>query len=156
MIVAAPNPNRTDTLNLVIRPPPASNAFTQAVQCNNSATGTTVNVNDSFNCEIRLAQTPPATGQPISFEVRDRLCVAAGSTTVTYSSATGIGSFTAPSTGTIHQIPLRALGGQTSANTPCADRLSPVSHDLFFWVGPRDTPSGPDYSRASIRIRIVP
>jgi hypothetical protein len=72
---------------------------------------------------------------------------------VSYSPQTGVGTFTAPATGTIHQLPLRALGGNTSAGSPCADLESPVAHTLKFWVGPRDAESGPDFSTAQIRIR---
>lgn len=153
LTVATPNPNKTDTLNVVINPPPVTNAFTQAAKCYNTVTGTTINVNDAFQCELKLSQIPPAVGQLITFEVSDRLCVAAGANTVTYSSATGIGTYTAPNTGTIHQIPLRALGGNTSVNTPCADRISPVAHTLKFWVGQRDTESGPDFTQTQIQIR---
>ncbi len=152
--LTAATPNAlTDTLVVVIEPPPIANAFTQGVVCRNQQTGTTVNVNDAFDCELHLAQTPPSSGQLISFEVQDRLCVAAGNTSVTYSSATGVGTFTAPASGTIHQIPLRALGGQASSGSPCASNDSPVAHTLKFWVGPRDTESGPDFSKTQIRIR---
>jgi hypothetical protein len=153
LTAATPNPNKTDTLNVVINPPPATNAFMQAAKCYNTVTGTTINVNDAFQCELKLSQTPPAAGQIITFEVIDRLCVAAGANTVTYSSATGIGTYTAPNSGTIHQIPLRALGGNTSVNTPCANRISPVAHTLKFWVGLRDTESGPDFTQTQINIR---
>lgn len=153
LTAATPNPNKTDTLNVVINPPPVTNAFTQAAKCYNTVTGATINVNDAFQCELKLSQTPPAAGQIISFEVIDRLCVAAGANTVTYSSATGIGTYTAPNSGTIHQIPLRALGGNTSVNTPCANLISPVAHTLKFWVGQRDTESGPDFTQTQINIR---
>lgn len=152
LTIATPN-DRTDSLTVVVNPPPVNNAFTQAVKCLNLATGTTVNANDAFQCEINLSQTPPAGGQRITFQVVDRLCVAAGSAAVTYSSVAGAGTFTAPATGTIHQIPLRALGGTTSAGSPCASQQSPVAHVLKFWIGDRDTESGPDFSQTQIRIR---
>jgi len=152
--IATPNPNRSDTLTLVINPPAAGNAFTQGCVCRNAQTGDTINVNDAFQCEIRLAQQPPAGGQLISIEAQDRLCVAAGaSPPVTYSSASGLGSFTAPNTSTFHQIPMRALGGTTSAGTPCASRTSPVAHTLKFWVGQRGAESGPTFTQCQIRIR---
>ncbi|MDP1690661.1 MAG: hypothetical protein Q8L49_01630 [Burkholderiaceae bacterium] len=155
LTVATPNPNRSDTLTLVINPPPTANAFTQACICRNATTGTTINANDDFQCEIRLAQQPAAAGQLISFEAQDRLCVAGGANNVTYSSASGLGSFTAPSTSTFHQIPLRALGGNTSASppTPCASLTSPVAHTLKFWVGARGAESGPAFTQCQIRIR---
>lgn len=155
MTVAAPN-NRSDTLALVVNPPPVANAFTQAVNCYNVATGSTINVNDNFECELRLSQTPPPGGQLITFQAIDRLCVAAGSSAVTYSSVVGGGTFTAPATGTIHKIPLRALGGTSSAGSPCASQTSPVAHLLKFWIGDRDIESGPDFSQAQIRIRAQP
>jgi hypothetical protein len=72
---------------------------------------------------------------------------------VTYSSVVGGGTFTAPPTGTFHRIPLRALGGTTSAGTPCAGSVTPVAHTLKFWIGDRDVESGPDFSQTQIRIR---
>ncbi|MBL8318061.1 MAG: hypothetical protein JNJ42_06625 [Burkholderiaceae bacterium] len=154
LTVATPNPNRSDTLTLVINPPPAANAFTQACVCRNQTTGDTVNANDNFQCELRLSQQPPAGGQRIEFEVQDRLCVASGSPSVIYSSASGLGNFTAPATGTFHQIPFRAVGGNTSAGTACASRTSPVAHTLKFWVGARGAESGPAFTQCQIRIRI--
>lgn len=155
LTIATPNPSKSDTLTLVINPPPTTNAFTQACVCRNASTGETVNVNDVFQCEIRLSQPPAATGQLISFEAQDRQCVAAGANNVSYSSASGLGGFTAPATSTFHQIALRALGGNTSANppTPCASLTSPVAHTLKFWVGARDAESGPDFTQCQIRIR---
>lgn len=153
LTVATPNPGRSDTLTLVINPPPASNAFTQACVCRNAQTGDTINVNDAFQCELRLSQTPPSQGQLISFEAQDRNCVAAGAANVSYSSASGQGSFTAPNSGTFHQISLRALGGNTSAGTSCASRTAPVAHTLKFWLGARGAESGPTYTQCQIRIR---
>lgn len=151
----APN-NRLDTLTLVINPPPTTNAFSQGVVCRNLVTGTTVNADDAFQCELQLSRTPPLNGQLISFEVNDRLCVAAGDNSVTYSSATGIGTTTLPNTGTIHQIDLRALRGSTSnGRTPCAS-FGGVGHTLKFWIGERDTESGPDFSSTQITIRQFP
>lgn len=151
--IATPNPNRADTLTLVVNAPPAANAFTQACICRNQTTGTTINANDDFQCEIRLSQQPPAGGQPISFEAQDRQCVIAGASSVSYSSASGLGSYTAPATGTFHQVALRAGNGSTSAGTPCASRTSPVSHTLKFWVGARGAESGPGFTQCQIAIR---
>ncbi|MFO1267993.1 MAG: hypothetical protein U1F67_15225 [Rubrivivax sp.] len=150
--IATPNPNRSDTLTLVIVPG-AANGFTQACVCRNQTTGTTINANDSFQCELRLAQQPSGSGQLISIEAQDRLCVAAGSNAVTYSSASGLGRFTAPATGTFQQVPFRANGGSTSTGTPCAGRVSPVAQTLKFWVGERGTESGPAFTQCEIRIR---
>ncbi len=152
MTVAAPN-GLKDTLVAVIEPPPTANAFTQAVVCRNLQTGTTVNVNDAFDCELHLSQTPPSAGQLITFEVQDAACVAPDDPNVHYSSITGLGTFTAPATGTFHQIPFRAKGGQTSAGTPCASNQSPVAHTMNFWVGPKGEASGPNFSQTQIRIR---
>jgi len=153
LTVATPNPGRSDTLTLVINPPPASNVFTQACVCRNAQTGDTINVNDAFQCEIRLSQTPPTGGQLISMELQDRNCMAAGASSVSYSSASGLGSYTAPNASTFHQIPLRALGGNTSAGTNCASRTSPVAHTLKFWIGQRGAESGPTFTQCQIRIR---
>lgn len=150
--VATPNPNRSDTLTLMITPP-ALNGFTQACLCRNATTGETVNANDAFQCELRLSQAPPAAGQLISFEARDRNCVAGGANTVSYSSASGLGSFTAPGGSTAHQVPLRALGGPTSAGSACASVVSPVAHTLLFWIGARGAESGPAFTQCQIHIR---
>ena len=150
--LTATTPNdKSDSLTLVVNPPPLTNAFTQAVAC----TPSMVDVNDFVSCELRLAQIPPAGGQPITFEALDRLCFAPATAAVTYNGATGVGTFTAPHSGTIHQLPLRALGGQTSAGTPCASATG-VAHLLRFWVGPRDSPKGPDFGEAQVRIRQRP
>ncbi|MFO1218267.1 MAG: hypothetical protein U1E89_07860 [Burkholderiaceae bacterium] len=149
--IATPN-NRSDTLTLM-SVPGAANGFTQACVCRNQTTGTTINANDSFQCELRLAQQAAGSGQLISIEAQDRLCVAAGSNAVTYSSASGLGRFTAPATGTFQQIPFRANGGNTSAGTPCANRISPVAQTLKFWVGERGAESGPAFTQCEIRIR---
>lgn len=150
--LTATTPNgRSDSLTVVVNPPPVTNAFTQAVVCVNPQTGGAVNVNDPFSCEVRLAQVPPPNGQLITFEVQDRLCVAPGANSVDYTPATGVGTFVAPPNGTIHQIPLRALGGQTSQGGPCASRTG-VAQVLKFWIGRRDTESGPDFSQTQIRI----
>jgi len=151
--VATPNPNRFDTLTLVINPPPNTNAFTQACNCRNASTGTTINVSDDFQCEIRLSQAPPTSGQLISFVMQDRNCLEAGSGDVNYSRNSGLGTYTARGTGTFHLVPLRALGGTTSVNTACASATSPVSHTLQFWLGPQATPSGPAFTQCQIRIR---
>ena len=154
LTVATPNPNRMDSLALVINPPPTANAFTQACICRNATTGTTINVNDDFQCEIRLSQLPPAGGQLISIEARDRLCVAAGaSPPVTYSSASGLGSFTAPNTSTFHQCSSVFLTMTRSAGTPCASLTSPVAHTMKFWIGARGAESGPVFTQCQIRIR---
>jgi len=154
MRIATPNPNRADTLTLRVNAPPATNAFTQACICRNQTTGTTINSNDNFQCEIRLSQQPPAGGQLLSFEAQDRQCVAAGASSVSYSSASGLGSYTALATGTFHQVALRAGNGSTSAGTPCASRTSPVSHTLKFWVGARGAESGPGFTQCQIGIQI--
>lgn len=151
--LAMPN-GRSDALTVRVNPPPVANAFTQAAICRNPGTGTTINAGDAFSCELHLAQTPPAGGQTITFEAIDRQCVAAGSPAVTYSSATGVGTFNAPATGTIHQIPLRSVTGSGSTGQPCAS-LSGVAHLLKFWIGPRDTESGPDFSQTQIRVRAL-
>lgn len=153
LTIAVPN-GRSDTLTVRVNPPPVANAFAQAVQCRNQSTGTTVNAGDAFGCEVRLAQTPPAGGQTITFEAIDRLCVAAASPAVSYSSATGVGTFNAPATGTIHEIPLRAVGGASASGQACASQTG-VAHVLKFWVGPRDAESGPDFSQTQIRIRAL-
>lgn len=153
--LSTPNPNRSDTLALVINPPATAIGFTQACACRNATTGTTINANDDFQCEIRLSQQPPAGGQLISLAAEDRLCVASGASNVLYSSASGLGSFTAPGTGTFHLVSLRARSGSTSASppSPCASPTSPVSHTLKFWVGPQGATSGPAYTQCQIRIR---
>jgi hypothetical protein len=161
LTVATPNPNKTDTLNVVIKPPPATNAFTQACQCRNAVTGTTVNVGDAFDCELRLSQIPPATGQLITFSINDRACVAPGGVTVNYGTLAnctgpdgdGYGTYTAPNTGNIHNIPFRALGCNTSTGGACASNISPVAHTLKFWVGQADTESGTDFTSCQIQIR---
>ena len=155
LTVATPNPNRSDTLTLVIKAPPTANAFTQDCVCRNAQTGDTINANDVFQCEVRLSQQPPASGQLISIEAQDRLCVASGAPNVSYSSLSGLGSFTASNTSTFHQIALRAQGGNTSANppTPCASRTAPVAHTLKFWVGPRGAETRPTFTQCQIRIR---
>jgi hypothetical protein len=110
------------------------------------------------NCELRLANPPPAAGQLITFEMRDKDCVAAGTTSsnMTYAAATGIGTITltGPAT-TIFQVPFRVRGGVSSAGTPCAS-LTGVQHTGLFWVGRRDSPSGPDFTTATFRIRALP
>ena len=78
---------------------------------------------------------------------------AAGAANASYSSASGQGSFTAPNSGTFHQISLRALGGNTSAGTSCASRTAPVAHTLKFWLGARGAESGSTYTQCQIRIR---
>ncbi len=151
LTVATPNPNRSDTLTLVINPPPAANAFTQACNCRNQTTGSEIFVNDDFQCEIRLSQQPPAGGQLISIRGPAQ-CVASGGTT-TYSSASGEGHYSANTASTFHQIAFRAAGGYTPAGTACASRTSPVSHTLQFWVGPVGPETGPAFTQCQIRIR---
>lgn len=153
--VTSPNPNRTSTLNLEVVPSPLANGFTQAANCRNLQTGDLVNVNDLVQCELRLAAPPPAAGQLITFEALDRLCVAAGAPNVTYSSASGIGTTTLTGTATIFQVPLRVLGVNTSAGTPCAS-LTGVQHTVKFWIGARDIESGADFTQDTFRIRSVP
>jgi hypothetical protein len=131
------NTNRTSTLNLEVVPN-LSNGFTEVASCRNLQTGDIVNVDDLVQCELRLATPPPGAGQLITFEAQDRLCVAAGAPSVSYASASGIGTTTLTGTGTIFEVPLRALSGSTSANTPCASQTG-VQHTLKFWIGQRDT-----------------
>jgi hypothetical protein len=143
------NTSRTSTVNLEVVPN-LSNGFTQAANCRNLQTGDTVTANDLVQCELRLA-APPGSGQLITFEAQDRLCVAPGATNVSYASASGIGTTTLTGSATLFEVPLRALGGNTSANTPCASLTSPVQHTLKFWIGQRDT-STPD-TQDTFRIR---
>ena len=87
--------------------------------------------------------------------MRDKNCVAAGTTTsnMTYAAATGIGTILLTGTSaTIFQVPFRVRGGTSSAGTPCAS-LTGVQHTGLFWVGPRDDPTGPDFTTATFRIR---
>ena len=155
--VTSRNPSRTSTLALNVVLPPTQ-GFAQAAVCRNPSTGNTVNVDDLVNCELRLANAPPAAGQLVTFEMRDKDCVAAGTTSsnMTYAAATGIGTIQLASTGTtIFQVPFRTRGGTSSAGTPCAS-LTGVQHTGLFWVGPRDNPSGPDFTTATFRIRTLP
>ena len=147
--ISSLNTSRTSTLNLEVVPN-LSNGFTQAANCRNLQTGDTVTANDLVQCELRLA-APPGSGQLITFEAQDRLCVASGATNVSYANASGIGTTTLTGSGTLFEVPLRALGGSTSANTPCANLISPVQHTLKFWIGARDT-STPD-TQDTFRIR---
>jgi len=149
MTLSVPN-GRSDTLRVVFHPG-GVNGFTQAARCANAQTGTTINVNDTFQCEIRLA-VPPTNGQLITFEAVDRSCVAGGADSVQYKAAIGVGTITVSGTGTIFQIPLRALGGTSSAGTPCASELG-VAHLIKIWIGERDSESGLDFTQAQIRIR---
>jgi hypothetical protein len=146
--ISSLNTNRTSTLNLEVVPN-LSNGFTEAANCRNLQTGDVVNVDDLVQCELRLA-TAPGAGQLITFEAQDRLCVAAGAPSVSYASASGIGTTTLTGTGTLFEVPLRALGGSTSANTPCASQTA-VQHTLKFWIGQRDTAT-PD-TQDTFRIR---
>ncbi len=152
--VSSKNPSRTSTLNLEVVPSPLANGFTQVANCRNLTTGETVNVNDLVNCELRLAAPPPAAGQLITFEALDRLCVAAGAANVNYASASGIGTTTLTGTATIFQVALRALGGNTSAGTPCASDTG-VQHTVKFWIGARDIETGADFTQDAFRIRSV-
>jgi len=151
LTLSVPN-GRNDTLHVVMHPGPV-NGFTQAARCANAATGTTINVDDTFQCEIRLA-VAPTNGQLITFEVVDRLCVAAGASSVNYKPQIGVGTTTVSGSGTIFQIPLRALGGTASAGTPCASDTG-VAHLVKIWIGLRDTESGLDFTQAQIRIRSI-
>lgn len=153
--VAHTTPNGlTSPVEIEILPPAAANGFTQAAICRNQATGTTVNANDAFECELRLAIAPGSPGQTITFEARDRLCVASGAPNVNYSSATGIGTLVVSGSATIFQVPLRALAGNTSANTPCASDTG-VAHVMKFWIGNRDAESGPDFTQTQFVIRQI-
>lgn len=154
--VTSRNPAHTSTIALNVVLPPAQ-GFAQAAECRNPVTGNTVNVDDLVNCELRLANPPPAAGQLISFEMRDKDCVSAGTTSsnMTYAAATGIGSIQLTGTATtIFQVPFRVRGGTSSAGTPCAS-LTGVQHTGLFWVGPRDNPSGPDFTSATFRTRAL-
>ncbi|MCX8004168.1 MAG: hypothetical protein N2688_04300 [Burkholderiaceae bacterium] len=152
LTVAMPN-GRSDTLTVQVNPPSVSNAFAQAVVCRNPSTGTTVNAGDAFNCELRLAQAPTQP-QPVTFEAIDRLCFAAGSPAVNYNNVTGVGTFNAQPGSTYYEIPLRSVGGNGSTGQPCASQTG-VSHLLKFWLGTRDTESGPDFSQTTVRLRAL-
>ncbi|HYJ86400.1 MAG TPA: hypothetical protein VEW46_10110 [Pyrinomonadaceae bacterium] len=144
--VRSRNPNRTSTLTLEVVPN-LSNGFTQAASCRNLTTGELVNVNDQVHCELRLAFPPPPAGQKISYEVRDRLCVAGAG----YSDATGKGSVTLNGSGNIFDVQLlTARGGASSVGTPCSSDTG-VQVTVNFWIGEQDT-STPD-TLDSFRIR---
>jgi hypothetical protein len=149
MTLSVPN-GRSDTLQVVLHPG-GVNGFTQAARCANAQTGTTINANDTFQCEIKLA-VAPTNGQLITFEAVDRSCVAGGADSVHYKAAIGVGTITVSGAGTIFQIPLRALGGTASAGTPCASEQG-VAHLIKIWIGDRDIESGLDFTQAQIRIR---
>jgi hypothetical protein len=156
LTVTSRNPNRTSTLALNVALPPAQ-GFAQAAVCRNPTTGNTVIVDDLVNCELRLANPPPAAGQLVTFEMRDKSCLSAGTTSsnMTYSAVTGIGTILLTGTSTtIFQVPLRTRGGTSSAGTPCAS-LTGVQHTGLFWVGARDSESGPDFTTATFRIRTL-
>lgn len=168
IVVRSVNTNRTSNLTLEVIPG-IVNGFTQAANCRNLQTGDTVNVNDLVQCELRLSSPPggsafsfpgqrtaPGTGggQLITFEVQDRLCVAAGSNSVSYSPASGIGTTTLSGSGTIFEVPLRAQTGSMSTGQPCASQTG-VQHTVKFWVGQRDIESGADFTQDSFRIRTV-
>jgi len=154
LTVATPNPNRSDTLTLVIKAPPSANAFTRDCICQNAQTGTTINANDVFQCELNLSQQPPAGGQLISIVADDKRCVS-GESGVSYSPDSGKGTFTARGATTFFQVPMRARSGNTSTTppTPCADRTAPVAHMLKFWVGPQGAETRPTFTQCQIRIR---
>lgn len=164
--VATPNPNNIDTLNIVINPPPPS--FTKACQCRNAVTGTTINVGDTFNCELSLSHQPPAVGQLITFSVSNSGCAARGATNVFYDTnagntttgcttvdTDGIGTYmTAPNTLT-QIIPFKAVNcyGPGTAGL-CAPGLQPATHTLKFWVGPSSPyESWPYVTSCQIQIR---
>jgi hypothetical protein len=167
IVVRSANTNKTSNLTLEVIPG-ITNGFTQAANCRNLQTGDTVTVNDLIQCELRLSTPPggtgssftlpgqrtsPSTGQLITFEVQDRLCVAAGSLNVNYSPASGIGTTTLSGTGTIFEVPLRAQSGAMSTGQPCASQAPGTQHTVKFWVGQRDIESGADFTQDSFRIR---
>jgi hypothetical protein len=164
--IATPNPNKIDTLTLVINPPPPS--FTKACQCRNAVTGTTINVGDTFNCELSLSHQPPAVGQLITFSVSNPGCAARGGTNVFYDTIAantttdcltvdtdGKGTYmTAPNTLT-QIIPFKAVNcyGPGTAGL-CAPGVQPTTHTLKFWVGPSSSyESGPYFTSCQIQIR---
>lgn len=152
IVIRSANTNRTSNLTLEVIPG-IVNGFTQAANCRNLQTGDTVNVDDPIQCELRLS-IPPSSGQLITFEVQDRLCVAAGAPNVNYSTASGIGTITLSGSGTIFEVPLRAQSGTMSTGQPCASQTG-VQHTVKFWVGQRDIESGADFTQDSFRIRTV-
>jgi len=154
IVVASSNPARTVALTLEVLPG-ITNGFTQAANCRNLTTGDTVNANDLVSCELRLS-IPPTNGQLITFEVQDRLCVAAGAPGVNYSPASGIGTTTLTGSGNIFEVLLRAVGGTMSTGQPCGSLTSPVQHQVKFWVGQRDIESGADFTLDTFRIRLNP
>lgn len=137
IVIRSPHPSGTSTLNLEVRPNIA-NGFTQAANCRNLQTGDTVRVNDPVQCELRLA-FPPTAGQLITFEVQGKECVAPGAPSVSYSSASGIGTTTLSGAGTIFEVPLRAVGATMSTGLPCASLAPGTQHTVKFWLGARDT-----------------
>ena len=142
--IAASAPNgKRDTVTLVVNPPPP-NGFTQKVAC---GIGGQTKVGEVFNCEARLAVTPPAAGQLITFQIPSAACFEPAASNMTYSASTGVGTVTLPGTGTIHQIPLRAKAG-----AGCSSTTSNVSHVLKFWIGPRADETGFVFSQANITI----
>ena len=150
IVISSPNPSRTATLRLDVAPG-ISNGFTQTAQCRNLQTGDMVTVGDLLQCELRLS-IPPGNGQLITFEAQDRLCVAAGAPSVTYSDRSGIGTTTLTGRGNIFEVPLRVAGGAMSTGQPCATETG-TQHTLKFWVGARDIESGADFTQDSFRIR---
>ncbi len=142
--VRSRNPRRINTLNLGVVPN-FENGFTQDPICRNRQTGNIVNVNDPVDCELALSD-PPTTGQLITYEVEDRLCVSGNG----YSSNSGIGTITFTGNGTAFNLPLRALGGTRSDGNPCASETG-VQHTVNFWVGQKSA-TAPD-ATANFRIR---
>ena len=144
LVATAPN-GRRDTLTLVVNPPPP-NGFAQPVACGVSRQ---VRAGEIFNCEVRLATMPPAAGQLVTFQIPSANCFEPGATNINYSASTGVGTVTLPNTGTIHQIPLRAVSGSACAGSAISGG---VQHLLKFWIGPRGDESGFLYSQATIAI----
>lgn len=164
--VATPNPNNIDTLNIVINPPPPS--FTKACQCRNAVTGTTINVGDTFNCELSLSHQPKAVGELITFSVSNPGCAARGGTNVFYDTnagntytgcltvdTDGYGTYkTAPNTLT-QIIPFKAVNCYGPGTTGlCAPGFQPATLTLKFWVGPSNPyESGSYVTSCQIQIR---
>jgi len=142
IVASTPNGHR-DTITLVVNPPPP-NGFTQPVAC---GIGGQAKAGEVFNCEARLAVTPPAAGQLVTFQIPSAACFEPAASNITYSASTGVGTVTLPGTGTIHQIPLRSKAG-----SGCSAAVNNVSHVLKFWIGPRADETGFLFSQANITI----
>lgn len=140
IVATAPN-GRRDTVTLVVNPPPP-NGFTQPVAC---GINRQVKAGEIFNCEVRLAVTPPAAGQLITYHIPSSSCFEPGASGMSYSATTGEGTVTLPGTATIHQIPFRAKAG-----AGCATVGTGIGHTLKFWIGNRGNESGPLFSQANV------